>query len=78
VADSIGAIEGLEADDLFQVAELAFGAANLQAVSVTANRNTRRVVAAIFQSPQAVKNDRHHALLTYITHDSAHEETAPE
>ena len=30
VADAIGAIERLEADDFFQIAQLAFGPANLQ------------------------------------------------
>ena len=36
VANAIGAIERLVADDFFEVAQLAFGAANLQPFSVAA------------------------------------------
>ena len=39
VADAVGAVERLEADDLFQVAQLALGAAHLQSVAVAAHGN---------------------------------------
>src|SRR5215470_5843761 len=57
VAYAIGAVERLKPDDLFQVSQLSFGAADLQAVSIPANGDARRVVAAILQPPEAVKND---------------------
>jgi hypothetical protein len=78
MTDAISAIERLEADYLFQVPQLSFGAANLQAVPIPANRNTCRVVAAILESSQTVNNDWNDALLTHISHDSAHLETAPD
>ena len=36
VADAVGAVERLQADGFFQVAQLAFGAADLQAVAIAA------------------------------------------
>ena len=77
MADSIRAVERLQANHFFKVAQLALGTTNLQAVSVAANGNAGRVVPAILQAPQAVKNDRDDTLLAYISHDSAHLETAP-
>ena len=35
VSDAVGAVERLEADDFFQIAQLAFGAADLQAGAVS-------------------------------------------
>src|SRR6266568_4462803 len=72
VADAVGAVERLKANDLFQVAQLAFGAADLQAISITADGNASRVITAILEAPQAIQNDRNDPLLTYISHDSAH------
>src|SRR5215831_2292265 len=72
VADSVGAVERLEANDLFQIAQLAFRTTNLEAVSVATNGDSGRVVAAIFQPPEAIKDDGDDALLAYISHDSAH------
>ena len=72
VADAIGAVERLQADDLFQVAQLAFGAAHLQALAVAGHRDAGRVVAAIFQAPQAVDDDRHNPLLANVSNNAAH------
>ena len=54
MANSVGTIQRLEPDDLLQVAQFAFRAANLQTLAVTANGNTCGVIAAVFQTPQAV------------------------
>ena len=72
VADAVGAVERLQADDLFQVAQLAFGAANLQTVAIAAHRDSGGIVAAIFQPPQALDDDRDHPLLANVSHDAAH------
>ncbi len=73
VADAVGAVERLQADDFFQVAQLAFGAANLQAAAIAGHRDSGRVVAAILQPTQAINDDRHYALFADITDNSAHE-----
>ena len=75
VADAIGAVERLQPDDLFQVAQLAFGAAHLQAFAVTGDRDAGRVVAAILQPPQAIDDDRHDPLLADVTNNAAHSST---
>src|SRR6266403_6317375 len=49
VSDAVSAIERLDADYFFQVAQLAFRAADLQAFAVSGDRDSRRVVAAILQ-----------------------------
>ena len=72
VADAVGAIERLEADGLFQVAQLAFGAANLQLVSVAGDGDSGRVVAAIFQPPQAINDDRNDLLFADVSDDATH------
>src|SRR5947209_2313031 len=76
VANSIGAIEGPEPDDLFQVAQLAFSAPYLQRVSVAAavpsHSNAGGIISAIFKPPQPLNNHRNNALLAYITDNSTH------
>ena len=72
VADAVGAVERLQADDLFQIAQLALGAAHLQPFAVAGNRDAGRVIAAILQPPQAVDDDRHHPLLPNITDNATH------
>ena len=57
VADAIGAIEGLQADGFFQVAQLALGAADLQSVAVAGDRDPGRIIAAILEAPQALDDD---------------------
>jgi hypothetical protein len=72
VADAISAVERLQADDLFQVTQLAFGAAHLQALAITGNGDAGRVVATVLEPPQAIDDDRHNSLLPYITNNAAH------
>ena len=72
VANAVGAVQRLQANDLFQIAQLALGAAHLQAIAVAGHRDTGGVIAAIFQPPQTVDNDRHNPLLSHITNNAAH------
>jgi len=73
VADAEGAIDGMFAQDLFQIDQLARSAAHLKGGAVgTAHGDARRVVAAVFQPPQPFDDDRNHLLWTDITDNSAH------
>src|SRR5208283_177313 len=75
VADAVGAVERLQADDLFQVAQLALGAPHLQAVTIAANRNAGGVIAAIFEATQAIKDDRYNAFIPNVSNNAAHSST---
>jgi hypothetical protein len=57
VADAVGAVEWLEADGLFQVSQLAFCPADLQALAVAGDGDAGRVVAAVFEPAQTVDDD---------------------
>jgi hypothetical protein len=72
MADAVRAVDGTQPDGLFEVAQLAFGAAHLQSVAVAADRDSRRVIAAILEPFQAIENDWNDPLLTDITNNSAH------
>src|ERR1051326_6486654 len=48
MANAICAIKRLEADDLFQVAQLAFGTQHLKTIAISADGYTGRVIAAVF------------------------------
>src|SRR3954447_12840376 len=49
VTDTISAIHRLQANGFFQIAQLAFGAANLQAIPVACNGNAGGIVPAILK-----------------------------
>ena len=72
VANAVGAIERLEPDYLFQVAQLALSAANLQAFAIAAYRDSGGIVAAIFQASKSLDDDRYHPFLANISHYAAH------
>ena len=72
VADAVGAVERLEPDHFFQVAQLAFGPADLQTLAIAAHRDSGGVVAAIFQPPQSLNDDGNDPFLAYVAHDAAH------
>src|SRR5215471_18197254 len=74
VADSIGAIQWLQADGFFQVAQLAFSPPHLQglAAAIAGYGYAGRVVAAILQTAQAVQNYRYNPLFPNVTNNSAH------
>src|SRR5215469_956580 len=72
VPDAVGPVERLGADDLFQVPQLAFGAAHLEAVAIAANRDSGRIVSAIFQTPQSINDDGNDLLFADVAHDATH------
>ena len=73
VADAEGAVEGMLAEDFFEVGELAGGAADIEGgAGGAADRDACRVVAAIFEAPQALNDDGNHFSWADITNDSAH------
>src|SRR5208337_780158 len=72
VADAIGSVEWPQPDGLFEVAQLALGAANLQAFSVTADGNAGGIVAAVLQPPQAINDYRHNRFLSNVADNTAH------
>ena len=72
MANAIGAVDRLQADDFFEVAQLAFGAADLQSVAVPGNRDAGGVISAIFQPLEPIQNDGHDSLLPHISHNAAH------
>ena len=66
------AIERLEADYFFEIAQLAFGAADLQAGAVAGDRDSGGVIAAILQLSEAFDDDGDDLLLADVSNDSAH------
>ena len=44
-------------------------------IIVAQYRNARRIISAVFQPPQPVKNDGNCLAATYITYDSTHRPT---
>ena len=72
VADAVGSVQRLEADDFFEITQLALGATDLETVAVAAHGDAGGVVAAIFQATQPFNDDRDHALLTDVPHNATH------
>ena len=72
VTDAIGPFKGFEANRFFQVAQLAFGAAQLKLIPVAGDGDTRRVIAAVLKSPQALDNDGNYFLFADVANNSTH------
>src|SRR5271165_3451413 len=73
MTDAVGTVQGVVAEDLFDVAQLAGGAADFEFFFAgAADRDAGRVIAAIFETPQSFENDRDNFLFAYVTDDSAH------
>ncbi len=72
VPDAERAIDGAEADGVFQVAQLTFGAPDVELTVVAINRDAGRVVPAIFQPLEAFQDDRNGSPSAYVTDNSAH------
>src|SRR5438132_264369 len=72
VVDAVSSIERFQADNFFQIPQLAFGAANLKSFPVAAHSYARRVVAAILQALEPINNDRHDSLVTHVSNDATH------
>jgi hypothetical protein len=64
-------------DNIFEVAQLAFGAPHLEPIAVTSNRDAGGIVSAILELAQALDNHGHNALLTYISNNAAHIKLLP-
>lgn len=73
VSDPVGSVEGIELDGLFEVAQLAFGATHLEALTVTGYGDSCRVISAIFQTTQAINDDGDDSLLSNVTDNAAHQ-----
>jgi hypothetical protein len=72
VANPVRAIEGLEANDFFQITQFTLGAANLQTIAIAAHCDPRRIIAAILQPPKSLDDDGYHSLLANVSHYAAH------
>src|SRR5713101_3561960 len=72
VAHAVSAVEGLQPQRFFEVAQLAFGPADLQLVVFVNDSDTRRVVAAVFKLAQAVDNQRHYLFVSNVSDYSTH------
>jgi hypothetical protein len=73
VADAEGALEGMLAEHLLQIAEFAWGAGDLKGgTRGAADGDAGRVVATVFEAPQAFDDDRDYLLGSYISNNAAH------
>jgi hypothetical protein len=72
VPDAVGSFKGLVADNLFEIPELAFRAANLKTISVPSYSYAGRVVTAVLKFAQSFDDDGNYLLLADVTDDSAH------
>src|SRR6516165_33305 len=72
MADAIGAVERLGANHFFQVAELALGAADLQAFPVAGDRDPSGVISAILQAAQPVNDDGDDLFFANVADDATH------
>src|SRR5690349_18723594 len=72
MADSETAVDRIEPDGLFQVAQLALRATDGQLAVVAVNGQPRGVISAIFQALQPVQDNRYGLVAAYITYNSAH------
>src|SRR5579859_5672035 len=71
MADAVSSLERLQPDSFFQVAQLAFGAPDLQLVSVARDGDACRIVASILQSPEPFKDDGNYRFFTDVANNAA-------
>ncbi len=73
VADAVSAVEGVVAEDLFDVFELTGGTAEFELFfSGAADSDSGRVIAAVFEAAQAFEDDWNNFFRADVTDDSAH------
>src|SRR5712691_1293432 len=72
VAHAVSAVERFLPQRFFEVAQFAFGPADLQLVVFVNDGNARGVVAAVFKLAQAVDNQRHHLFVSDVSDYSTH------
>ena len=72
VSDAVGAIQRFIADDLFQIAQFALGAPDLQSLAIAGDCDSGRVVAAVLESPETFDDDRDDLLFPHVSDDATH------
>ena len=72
VADAEGAVDGIEAEGLFEVAELALGAADSKLSVVAVDGETGGVVTALFEAPEALQDNRDCFVPSDVADNPAH------
>src|SRR5262249_25627572 len=77
VADSVGSFQGRFLDDLFEIAEFAGSAADVQFSTAVDYGYACGIIAAVFELTQAFDDHRDDFLWADIAHDPAHFPGAP-
>ena len=72
VPDSVESVERAQTYRLFQIPQFPRCPPDIQLAVLRDHGDSCRVISAIFQPLQAVKNQRHHFFRPYVPHDSAH------
>jgi hypothetical protein len=72
VADPIRAVERMKPNTLFQIAKLTFRPPQLQMMLLVSDGDTRGVIPAVLEFPEAVDDQRHDLFIPYVTNNSAH------
>jgi hypothetical protein len=72
MADAVSAVERAETDRLFEIAQFSFGAPDLELVVFINDCDPGGVVAAIFEFPQPIDDERHHLLVPDVSNNSTH------
>src|SRR5262249_7713668 len=75
VADAICAVHRILLQDVFKVAQFAFGPAHVQLVIFIDHGNTGGAVAAIFELSQTFDNQRYDLFVSDVSDYSAHSDS---
>src|SRR2546423_11604398 len=75
VTNAVGTIDRVVSQDLFEVAQLAFGSANLQLVILVNRGNAGGVVAAIFKLPQTLDDQGYDLFVSDVSDYSTHKKS---
>ena len=70
---AVEAIDGGEANDFFQISQLARCAAQFQLAPAIHDSDTSGIVSAIFQAAKPIEDERYHFLRADISDNSAHD-----
>jgi hypothetical protein len=72
VADAVSTVERLEANRLFEITQLAFGATDSQLLIFVNDGDPGGVVTAVLELAQPVENDWDYLLVANITNNATH------
>jgi hypothetical protein len=72
VTNAVSAIERIESYSFFQITKLAFGAADLEIMALVHNCDAGGVISPVFEFTQAINDQGHDLLISYITNYSTH------